>query len=402
MKIAVVIPGDWYSDNPSKFSVNLHLYTDAIRSLGHDPVIVCRNDSEYTASDPVVSVAAEVFCQPSFWRDLNLDVAIVFTWLRHSALLSALRDAEVYTVSRADVDGMMSVRVFPKHHFMLTMSGAGISLKTLASLRHLLRRYTTLYKAADAETLASLNMAQAIMIETEAAQANIHQLLLHYQEKHLATKLFVQPHYAPLDFLTHDISPRRAEKIVAIGRWDDPQKNVILLTKALNLYLSKHPNTEVILIGRGGEDAFAPLTSAYDNVKYLGVVTRDKIKFHLAECRLILFTSRWEGAPVSASETLALGGTIVGTPIPGIQGFVMNGAYGTVSKGHKPAHIADALEEEMTLWEEGKRDAGQIAEFWRSKLSALNSMSKIIQMANEYSETKRSTLNGTAITTNVS
>ena len=392
MKIAIVIPTAWYSDNPSKFSVDLGLYIQAITDSGHEPILICGQNSVYDVSYPVLSATLEEIEQEQFWRDLSLDVAIVFTWLRHPKILRALGSAKVYTVSRADMDGQLSVRVFPLHHYRMTMNGLRNPWDKLRNFRHWVRRYIKLSRQADQEVIDSIVAADAIMIETTTAKRRLEQFLTYYRMTELREKIFVQPHYVADDLLSCDVVTTRLNKIVAIGRWEDPQKDAILMSAALDIYLAKRPDTKVVLIGSNGAEVFASLLKKYQNVHCIGVIPRADIRQHLSDCRILLSTSLWEGAPVSASETLSLGGTVVGPAIPGIEGFCLTGQFGNVSMSRRPVHVVQAIEEEMAAWENGERNPEEIANHWRPKLSAINSIKQIVQMATQHQHSTPPTL----------
>ena len=387
MKIAVVIPSVWYSNNPSKFSVNLDLYVQAIVDLGHEPLLICGMHSVYKVAYPVVMAPLENLKKEAFWQEFNIDIAIVFTWLRHAEILTALSSSGAYVVSRADVDGQLSVRVFPWHHYRLSMDGLTNLVVKAISFRHWVNRYFFLSRQADKEVVDSISAADAVMIETDIAKANLVKFLAYYDEINLSRRIFVQAHYVPDDLLSCDVRTTRPNKIAAIGRWGDPQKDATLMKTALTLYLEKHPDTEIVLIGQDSQEIFCGLEAKFSGVRCMGKIPRSEVKTHLADSRAMFFTSRWEGAPVSASEMLALGGTIVGPPIPGIEGFCSNGRFGTVSVSRKPTHMVEALEKEMSCWQQGVRNSDEIANYWRPRLSSANSLQQIINLVRQLSST---------------
>ena len=380
MKIAIIVPAIWYSDNPSKFSVNLSLYVEAFVAAGHTPVLVCREGSEYRVDYPVLSVPAEQLTQAEFWRGLNLDAALAFTWMRHETMLTALQAAGVFVVAKGDNDGMLSVRLFPAHHYQMMMSGAETPLKKLRTLRHWLGRRFVLSAGADAGVIASIAASDRVSVETSLAKASLERMLTYYGRSDLAGKLCVLPHLVAETILTEPIRVERMEKIVAIGRWDDPQKDAPLLAGTLEKYLANRPKTQVVLLGRGGGKVFAPLRRRYPLVSDLGSVPRQEIAKHLAEARILLVTSRWESFHIAAHEALCLGATVVGPYVIPVPDICREGAYGTLACGRRPGQVATALEREMQAWEAGLRAPERIAAFWRPRLSAESSVRQILEM----------------------
>ena len=383
IKIAVVIPRDWYSDNPSKFSVNLSLYIEAIANAGHEPMLVCREDSEYQVSYPVLAVPAEQFEQATFWRELNLDAVLAFTGMGQEKMLRAMREAGVFVIAKGDNDGMLSARVFPRHHYQMMMSAAATPVQKVITFRHWVRRCLTLSAKTDAATIASIAASNRASVETSSAKTHLEEMLTYYSRQDLASRLCVLPHLVAEPILTAPIAANRPEKVVAIGRWDEAQKDTPLLVRTLTLYLKRRPKTQVVLIGRGGEKDLAPLCCQFPQVAALGVVPRSEIVEHLSDARILLVTSRWESFHIAAHEALCLGETVVGPPVVPVPDICRAGNYGTLAAGRRPEQVAEALEQEMQAWEQGQRDPKQTAAFWRPRLSAETSVRQMLDMVNQ-------------------
>ncbi len=383
MKIAIVVPAKWYSDSPTKFSINLDLYIQAIQDLGHEPLLVCYKGSEYKADYSVLTATQKELEQKNFWVGLNLDIVLAFTWMRHSAMLLALKEAGVFIVAKGDNDGMLSVRIFPAHHYLIMM-GTGIKpLNKVRTYIHWLRRYFWLSQSHDKEIINSIVLADKSSIETYSAKTNLERMLSHYGREDLGQKLCVLPHLVSNTILTFPVTIGRKDKIVAIGRWDASQKDTPLLVKTLNYYLSNNPATQIVLIGGGGEEVFAPLCKKYQQVSYIGKVPREDILLHLSDTRVLLVTSLWESFHIAAHEALCLGATVVGPAVLPVPDICREGSYGTVAVSRKHQHIAAALEQEMSAWESGKRNPQEIADFWRPKLSGIHSVQQILGMAQQ-------------------
>ena len=383
IKVAVIIPASWDSNDPSRFSVNVSLYIEAIVSTGNQPLLVCRDDSKYQVDYPIVAVPSLQFERAEFWRGLNLDIALAFTWMRHTPMLRALQEAGVFVIAKGDNDGMLSVRLFPQHHYQMMMSGATTPFAKARTLRHWMRRYLFLSAKTDAEVIDSIASSNRVSVETHSAKSHIERLLTHYNRQDLADKLCVLPHLVADAILTAPVTIARQEKIVAIGRWDDPQKDAPLLARAMAAYLERRPNTQIVLIGWGGGQVFASLCRRFPQVSCVGAVPREEIMRHLADARILLVTSRWESFHIAAHEALCLGATVVGPAVIPIPDICHEGAYGTLAQGRRPRQVADAMEQEMRYWEQERRNPEQIAAFWRPRLSADASVRQILQMAEQ-------------------
>ena len=147
-----------------------------------------------------------------------------------------------------------------------------------------------------------------------------------------------------------------------------PQKNALLLTRAIRRYLASGGQTQFVLLGGGGAEVFEALVRDFPKVRYLGRVAPGESASILAGCRSILFASRWEGFPRSANEALALGTTVVGTPIPSLAGITADGQWGRVATAATGRGLAAAITAEMQAWDRGEREPAAIAAHWRRVL----------------------------------
>lgn len=385
LKVAIVTPLPWFSSDPSRFSIDLALYIRALRSLGHEGVLVCPAEgSEFGGEDyDTIAVPLARFSEPAFWKSLGLDIAVMLNWLRYPEILHAMKEAGVFAVSRGDTDGVLSARLMARPLWERTVLPSQPLLRRLAGAKHFLTRYTSLYREEDAEKMDSLRTADAVLVETETARRNVAAFVAHYGAPDLAARLHILPHFVSDDILQAPVLPRdrKRAKVVAIGRWQDWQKDTPLLRAALTRYLYRYPETEIILIGRNNPADWEALTRTYPSVRVVGPVPREEIKSHLADARVLLLSSQYETFHIAAHEGLCLGCTVVGPPTIPVPDIVAHGSeYGTLALTRQPEVLATALEQEMSAWEHGERNPEAIAHHWRPYLSAERGLSLILSL----------------------
>ncbi len=51
--------------------------------------------------------------------------------------------------------------------------------------------------------------------------------------------------------------------------------------------------------------------------------------------------------------------------------MIEGGRFGTLADSRRPAALAAALADELAAWDDGRRDAGEVAAHWRAQLSPL-------------------------------
>ncbi len=354
-------------------SFRFEQYLAGFRALGHEPVVVCDRASAEGFDGPLeIAGDAVRFEDPDFWRSVGAGVAVIVTWHRMSAVLAAMRAAGTRVISIADTDGQISWRTHPfaaLERLMVYQSGLGDRLKCFKywSLRLLRERFRG--SDEDREALASTRCSDALIFGHERGRRSFARFLARCGEPELGGRLAVVPFAIGASFLSTALPERREDRIVAIGRWDDPQKHAGLLAAAIARLLATGARTEIRIFGRGGEPWFGPLERRFQEVRYLGVQPQEVVAPTLGGSRAIVFSSRWEGSPHAALEALAMGSTLVGPPIPSLASWSAGGRFGTVSRRHHARSLARALAAEMAAWDAGERSPERIADHWRQVLA---------------------------------
>ena len=370
MKVALV----WPEDVPlAAISFRFEHYLTGFRTLGHEVILVAGKGLGQDFPHPITEAEPEDFVAPDFWRQLALDVAIVLTWHRFSALLGTFRGVGTQVVAISDSDGLVGLRSHPWMVFQRMWFYQRTLRDRLRCLHYFLDRYFNDGRRGapeDREFLASTHNSDAVVFGSEPAVDAFRDFLrFHGEEEALAHRLRVVPYAVPEAFVRHPIPERKEPSLVALARWSDPQKNAGLLAQALGRFLPHHPEAEVEIFGRDGEPFFADLADRFPNFHLRGPQPPPRVLESLLKCRIVLFSSRWETGPHAATEALALGATLVSTPFPNAVGLAADGRFGTVARQHRARSLAEALQEEWTQWEDGQRNPQDIAEYWRPRLS---------------------------------
>ena len=366
MKIAVLLAAPWIPG-----SVDMAEYLRQLNRLGHESMMICLDHSKGPAGFDVMTGDQHALEDPDFYLPLKLDAVIAFTWFNCADIITAIKHAGVNVLIRGDSDGLFSIHQFLAHHIRVRMSGTRGLMSRAAGIKHLLQRYLRSYQMEDFNRLGSLIATDVAVLETEEAARNVEGFLRRCKREDLIDKLTVVPHFVADDFLHAEIKRERGNSVVAIGRWEDPQKNAPMLAKAIEMHLSKNPQTQFHIIGgERGREEFAQLTTTYPQVVYVGPQDAVGVREYLSNARVLLSSSRWEGSPVVGNEALAMGVTVVGTPIPAFIDICSRGPFGTASNNHSAVGLANALSSELKAWENGQRDPQAIADFWRPRLSS--------------------------------
>ncbi|MDE2923307.1 MAG: glycosyltransferase [Acidobacteriota bacterium] len=375
MRVAVV----WNYGTPLRqCSFRFEEYVRGLEALGHEAFVACPESSNDGFPVPIVSPPAGGGLEDAgFWRGLEADVAIVPSFHQMSDLLELIRGAGVRTIAMGDSDGQMGLRAFPLATLRRKVfSGSSDRGHQLRQLRFLARRYLLSFRRTDpqdAEFVRSAGSSDVLILGCEEARSHFRRFLRTAGADRLEDRVHVSPLAIHRVYCESSDLGRDRRGIVAIGRWDDPQKNAPLLVRALSRYLGRAGGEEagdpVRIFGPGGEDRFGALSRRFPNVVYEGPRYPEVLADALAGSRFILFSSRWEGAPHAGCEALSMGATVVGTPIPSLRSWSEGGAYGRVASAHRAGPLAAAIAEEQAAWRRGERDPASIASVWRRRSS---------------------------------
>ena len=360
----------WNRDDPHvKTTVRYERYMRGFRALGHDPVAVCsRSGAEGFQETLVAADALDCFADPAWWGRLQLDAAVVITYLRFAPLLRALKQSCPWVASIADSDGQVSPRIHPSVTFFQSVLQHRGWLTRGRAAKFWLQRYLSGAGNHDEERIDSAGLADVIAICSPGAREHLSALFRGRRRPDLAGRVAVIPYPVDECYLQGAVPETRARRLVAIGRWDDPQKDASLLTAAIRRTLAVDKEIGFDLVGGGGDAVFAELLRRNPRVVYHGVRPPEAVAELLRGSRSLLLSSRWESGPIVANEALSLGCTLIGPDrVPTFDAYCRDGRYGTACRGGSPRALAAALLDEMRAWDDGKRDPIGIAAAWRPR-----------------------------------
>jgi glycosyltransferase involved in cell wall biosynthesis len=366
MRIALV----WTQDlRLVDITVRQELYVRGFEALGHEVTTVCSCQAAEGFPYRVDAIETpSALADPCFWRGKSYDVAVMICWHRMADILSAIRAAGIRTIALADSDGRVSIRAHPRARWeAMVLYQPRWDLK-LRATKHWLQLYLFRSRRLDGPILESAQESDVLVFGTGQARVQFRHLLNYYGRGDLDRKVAIAPYPVHERFCTRPIRAAKKDQIVAIGRWDDPQKDAGLLARALRLFLKQNGHTQVLILGRGGATWFGPLARRFSQVRYLGVQSPETVENVLAESRAIVFSSRWESGPIAAWEALALGCTVIGTSIPNLRSICAAEQFGRVSPSRRPSDLAGAIGREMAAWESGRRNPEAIAHGWQARL----------------------------------
>ena len=345
-------------------------YHGGFAQLGHEVLPFFRPGTEDGYPFPVDIFDGELIIEdPAFWASTGCDIGVLFTFHQMTNVIRAMRIAGLRVLAIGDSDTQISPRLHPWETFRYMTYLQPSWRGKLGATKHWLQRF--LYRAGAEHRALSENTAAAevFSLAGQGAVDEFRRTLSRIGSPELRERIAWVPYPVPEMFCVSAVNRNRANRVIAIGRWDSPQKNPGLLAATIRRLHAAGDQTEILIVGRAAEKRFAHLARRNPRVQVLGIQPRERIRELMAECRAVLIPSRWESGPIVANEMLALGGTVVGTPFLNLRALTVDGQFGRVSRFHAAGALANAVREEMAAWDRGKRDPMAIAAHWRELVS---------------------------------
>lgn len=367
-------------------SIRYERYVEGLRSLGHDAILLTTSYSAEGFAYAGETVRdASAFVDPAFWRARRPSVLILPTWMGMVDVLSAARPYCGRIVAFTDSDGCIGARVHPWPLLLRMLSFHQRWADRLRSAVWFARQYLWDYRRADGPILESCQLSDRLVVYSPGARDNLRAFFTYHRRQDLADRISVVPYPVDEAFESQSVVQHlgRKDRIVAIGRWDDPQKDGLLLAKALKRVLLARPATRCAIVGAGGEALFAGLAASFPGrVELLGKQPQERVMELLGSSRCLLSTSRWESGPIVASEALLSGSTLVGPEsVPSFRQFCRDADCGTLFTTRSGGAVGRALMAELQAWDDGRRSPEEIAGRWRGYFMASQICAKLLNEA---------------------
>lgn len=363
MRIAVV---DYY--HPSIHFKDPGQITIGLREAGVDAFLVPFQPAASNGQAPF-PIVAEGPGSDVLWARAEADVVLVFSRLdpRHTALLRRLKARGSRIIVKADTDGTLGYPLIPNYLRAVMFSRDPIGWIVRNA------KWRMPVKAFVARKIEHIRLADAVIIESPDALANVVRVLEYWGEGHLAGRLHFVPNPVAPDVCEAPLRPKD-NVIAASGRWDDEgAKNTRVLVRVLGDFLQERPDYRSVVAGTGAEhvNRFArSLTrDARARMEVRGVVARGDLTEVLSRTRVCVVPSRLESFGIAAAEALCLGCSVVVTPIESLRYLSARGETGTVAHGFTRGALLAALREDVDKWSRGAYDPARTAEHWRPILS---------------------------------
>ncbi|MFO7534542.1 MAG: glycosyltransferase [Kiritimatiellia bacterium] len=330
---------------------------------------------------PLVTGTPAEMADPDWWRSRAPDMVVLYAWgmPRYAPVAKAIRSAGIRLQVQFDSDGIISPRVDAWRYFYTiywTYRERGFKNRfrlfpSLTASLNLIWHWVNPH-AYDRPMVNHLEQADWIALESLLAARRVKGFLRRMGRAELEERVVVSPH--PVDNRFQYRGGAKRPKIIAIGRWDSPQKDPGLLKATLRIALLRHAEWTATLIGPGGDVLTRSMrgwpAALRSRIQVCGRRPHEALPEALQDARILVASSRYESFHIAAAEALCCGASVVGPACLASFHWFTSAQSGSLSATRQSGDLADALSAEIRAWEAGRRNPEAIAQHWTPLLKA--------------------------------
>lgn len=331
------------------YSRDTGLICRELQKLGHECRVIMplpAHEDDLATSD-LLRVERRKLYQSSWWRQLGIDAVVLYSWgdPRYTCIARAIRKAGLKLIIHFDSSGEL--------HEHRQRPGCKIINKAKDALVNLLRRM-------------HLNYAHIITTSRPCIEA-LQQDACYGSA--IAGKCREFPNPVESCFCCH--GQKKEPRIICVGSWHLPVKRAGMMMKTLAATLEQHSSACADICGSVSpalQDWHAALPTAIQARIHLhGLCSHEQLSQLFNAAFVSLCTSESEGSHGASAEALSCGCSIVCPPrhLLSVVQWYTGKDSGTVAAEDTPDALCEALLHELELWQQGKRNAAQIATTWQ-------------------------------------
>jgi len=202
---------------------------------------------------------------------------------------------------------------------------------------------------------------------------------------HITDRMVLSPPPIPVHFRYE--SEQKRKRVICVARWlqpDQAQKNPATLLASLALFLSRRPDYEAVVVGRGASDLrhtkFYPNQLNHLPLKFIDAIPNTELTTLYKESRISFCSSYHESFHLASFEAVCCGCSIVALNSPDLPALQWLAASdGTLAHEARPESFATALLAEAEKWDHDERSAEDISHHWSSELHADRAAARVLR-----------------------
>lgn len=378
-----------FGGGPDFFARDSGLLCRGFREIGVESMAVMPGEKKPEDEPELIRTDYRNLESTEWWREHQLDGVVLYAWgsPRYRFVAKAIHDAGIKLVLNQDHGGLVSPLAGLSGWLQDQWNLAGGFMRFMAQV---LKGVSYGLFFTDPRRAQHLSHGDVIAcVSPQAAQAYA-KFCRWYGGNTMVERIQVIPHSVDHRFIYAD-SPK-SRQLVCVGRWNDEvQKRPWLLMRVLDRLLREDAQVTVVIVGETSVAMQAwhhrLAKEQQDRVSLLGRMLPDALIALYQQSQVFYSPSAYESFGIAAAESLCSGCSVVATGSVSMSAFswFVSEKSGTLAKGDGVHHHVAAIQEELSQWRRGARDANQISSVWRDRLHAARVAEKVL---GAFSETR--------------
>jgi glycosyltransferase involved in cell wall biosynthesis len=311
----------------------------------------------------------------TFWRSLNLDGVILYSWAapRYLPIARALRGAEIPFIINVDSCGLVSRAANTRlwRHNLLPYLARKVNspIEAARFLSHVVDN-CGIHRVARGR-LNSYEEATIVCGVSPMATQWLQNEAVFFGRPHLAHKIYYLPHPQIGSFLYNGES--KENLVVSVARWDREdwaQKNPKALLLALDKFLGSSSGWRACVIGSGASQLVDRLglgrLANLERCEFIDFLKPNELVPFFNRAKIGFWSSRSEGQIGTGAQALCCGCSVVAGNSGTLSCFhhYVSRESGRLALGMGANVLAEALQLEAQAWAQGERDPARISRVW--------------------------------------
>lgn len=383
MKIYTCTPVAFFGDH-TFFSRDSGLCCRGLQSIGIESRAIMPEPMQTGDELDLIRTAYANLEDANWWKNLNIDGLVLYSWAdpKYTRIAKAVKTAGIKLFVNMDTGGLITpyigFKLFWNALFASQNIRYGRFVGRIFSTVKFCRALLPLVK--DIPRIDHLKNADAIGAISPIAQQRIQSYLTHYGHKTLAARVVMIPH--PVNMHFEYSGQPKCNRIICVGRWDDPVKDVSLAISAIAYALTMYPDYTAVFIGSGSEQIRRHLNNIHPQLP-IDIIERVK-NYELvtlyATSKVSFCSSVFESGHIVSEEALCCGCSVVAPVSPSLPSMPYYVGQDSGQLGPRTTvGLGKALCMEIEAWNSGHRDPASISTFWCEQLRAEKIAARIVK-----------------------
>ena len=367
-----------FEGGPTFFARESGLLSCGFRSIGVESMAVMPGPAHDDDTDQLIRASVEQLQSPAWWQALKLDGVVFYNWgeSEYQPISEAIMAAGIRLVSVSDTHGVSSpfadwraYLISSWHHYWHEPAWKRVTREFLrlpyACSLGIVRR--------DRPRAKMMATCDYFLGATPEAAERHRRLVATFEGEEAAKKVLFMPIAVNFHF-RFEPGDVKHDEVIAVARWDDPQKRAPLLMHVLELAAARRPGTRFRIFGKippemqqWHDKLPAGLRSS---IIMEGRVPNPVVAEASRRARAMLVSAVFEGCHNASAEAICSGCSVVGVDSPLLCALTWHASHrsGTMSPDARPESLSDALCSELEAWDRGERDPVEMSRYWREQL----------------------------------